>query len=101
MKIRYRFTYVYSKGQCGKFRLILHYFERTSQDFLQGNVIFERKVVPLENLPTIDEWLNCDAKLCDILVHKKGVIEDAGPSTLQVCTPDLFKSSQVRFLILG
>lgn len=42
------------------------------------------KVIPWDELPCMDTWLNCDVELCPLIVHQDGVIEDAGCSAIEV-----------------
>ena len=51
--------------------------------FIVGDVV---QVVPQENLPSIEAWWVCEERLCDITIQTSGIIENAGPSTLQVRT---------------
>lgn len=37
-----------------------------------------------EELPTLDTWLNCSSKLCEVVVQYEGRIEEAGCHTVEV-----------------
>ncbi|KAL3847294.1 hypothetical protein ACJMK2_018213 [Sinanodonta woodiana] len=79
-------TLLSSQSQIAKLRCILNYFERVLQQWnnLTGNVIYTRQVIPLEELPTLDTWLNCNFDLCHLEVHQDGLIEDAGCEAMEV-----------------
>ena len=41
-------------------------------------------MIPRNELPTLDTWLNCEAELCPFIVHQTGFIEDAGNEAVEV-----------------
>lgn len=73
-------------SQQAKLRCIFNYFEKVASRRyeIQGKVTFVRQVIPWDELPCMDTWLNCDVELCPLIVHQDGVIEDAGCSAIEV-----------------
>lgn len=73
-------------SQNAKLRCILHFFDRVSAEktHLTGALLFTRQVIKWEELPTLDTWLNCTSRLCEVIVFEEGLIEDAGCNTLEV-----------------
>ncbi|KDP29542.1 hypothetical protein JCGZ_19255 [Jatropha curcas] len=80
----------YSEKQENKIKCILHYFERICSNTSVGFVSFERKVLPLEQLPKsiaypkADFWNKSAAPLCPFEVHNSGFIEDQLSEALEV-----------------
>ncbi|KAJ9187182.1 hypothetical protein P3X46_002667 [Hevea brasiliensis] len=80
----------YSKNQENKIMCIVHYFERICSCAPVGFVSFERKVLPLEQIPTCisypdaDFWSKSVAPLCSFEVHNSGFIEDQSNGALEV-----------------
>ncbi|KZV21221.1 poly(ADP-ribose) glycohydrolase 1-like [Dorcoceras hygrometricum] len=73
-----------------KIKCIIHYFERICLHMPTGNVSFERKVLPLENSPSgivypkTNFWSESVVSLCQLEVHKTGLIEDQYAEALEV-----------------
>ncbi|XP_071497739.1 uncharacterized protein [Diadema antillarum] len=86
-----RFYYILgrSKGsdsQTCKMRCFLHYFDRLAVDMHRGpcgSVTFKRKVIPEQELPSLETWQESRLQLCPLVVQT-GVIEEAGSNVLQV-----------------
>ncbi|KAL9342824.1 hypothetical protein Peur_063255 [Populus x canadensis] len=80
----------YSKKQENKIKCIMHYFERICSSMPEGFVSFERKVLPLEQLPLCvsypeaDFWSKSVVSLCLFEVHSSGFIEDQSNGALEV-----------------
>uniref|UniRef100_A0A6N2K799 poly(ADP-ribose) glycohydrolase n=1 Tax=Salix viminalis TaxID=40686 RepID=A0A6N2K799_SALVM len=80
----------YSKKQEDKIKCITHYFERICSSMPEGFVSFERKVLPLEQLPLrvsypeADFWSKSVVSLCPFEVHSTGFIEDQSNGALEV-----------------
>ncbi|KAK3092578.1 hypothetical protein FSP39_004576 [Pinctada imbricata] len=75
-----------SPAQNAKLRCFLDYFDEVTERHynLHGNIRYVRQVVPREELPTLDSWLNCKAELCPLIVHHEGFIEDSVPEAVEV-----------------
>ncbi|KAF9663112.1 hypothetical protein SADUNF_Sadunf17G0004600 [Salix dunnii] len=80
----------YSKKQENKIKCIMHYFERICSSMPEGFVSFERKVLPLEQLPLCvsypeaNFWSKSVVSLCPFEVHSTGFIEDQSNGALEV-----------------
>ncbi|KAH8502212.1 hypothetical protein H0E87_013771 [Populus deltoides] len=80
----------YSEKQENKIKCIIHYFERICLSMPEGSVSFERKVLPLEQLPLCvfypkaDFWIKSVVSLCTLEVHSSGFIEDQSSGALEV-----------------
>ncbi|EEF29034.1 poly(ADP-ribose) glycohydrolase 1 [Ricinus communis] len=80
----------YSEKQENKIKCIIHYFERICSCTPVGSVSFERKVLPLEQLPECisypkaDFWNESAVPLCPFEVHNSGFIEDQISDALEV-----------------
>jgi hypothetical protein len=65
----------YSEKQENKIKCIIHYFERICLSMPEGSVSFERKVLPLEQLPLCvfypkaDFWIKSVVSLCTLEVR--------------------------------
>ncbi|XP_061171458.1 uncharacterized protein LOC133180985 [Saccostrea echinata] len=75
-----------SPSQNAKLQCFLNYFERVGGNpcSVQGDIRFHRQVIPYEELPTIDTWLNSDCDLCPFSVQHEGQIEDSVPEAIEV-----------------
>ncbi|XP_062592364.1 uncharacterized protein LOC134253794 [Saccostrea cucullata] len=75
-----------SPSQNAKLQCFLNYFERVGGDTssVQGDIRFQRQVIPYEELPTVDTWLNSDCDLCPFSVKHDGHIEDSVPEAIEV-----------------
>ncbi|XP_031555190.1 uncharacterized protein LOC116292090 [Actinia tenebrosa] len=73
--------------QAAKLQSFLCYFEKLASsdlDYLSGEIIFERQVVKKSSLPSLADWMNCDNRLCPMIVDQHKKIIDSEPSFLQV-----------------
>ncbi|XP_019101383.1 PREDICTED: poly(ADP-ribose) glycohydrolase 1-like [Camelina sativa] len=80
-----------NEHQENKIKCITHYFQRLSSCIPPGFVSFERKILTLEKdssgleaFPDEGFWRNSTVKLCPVVVHTSGLIEDQSVETLEV-----------------
>ncbi|KAL4219892.1 hypothetical protein ACF0H5_020304 [Mactra antiquata] len=80
------FTFLHMPSQMAKLKCILHFIDRVTIDKkkMTGTVTFTRQVIKMEELPTIDTWLNCNWDLCDVSIQHEGLIEQAVPGAVEV-----------------